>query len=550
MKRRIIAVALIGAMLAALVGGCGTKGSGDTEKSANETSVEPWEEDGVTVTWWLMGGPDTYYQTYWSEMKGLQKLQEAVNISIEFQVATSYDAYLPMMAAGNYPDVITAKNLEQYPGGLSGMYTEGVSQDLTPYMEEGLMPNFKAILEEYPDLARDLRLDTGEYTFLSGMYDRNDEEDRVVASEYGLAMRGDWLENVGLDVPTNMDEWYTVLTAFKTQDPNGNGERDEVPICLASSCWKYFLPAYGIDDDPSIQKDENGEEKIIYGYMSDAYKEYLTEFNKWYTDGLFENMFEQTSLEKREEAVINNLAGAWKGEASHFDIDAEDSYLSKVQEKAPDAYFVAAPWPETADGYHWCFSDIASFNRDTTVITKNAVNDGVDSAAAYLLDYMLSEEGGSLIVWGIEGESYTVNDDGTKQLVDGMEEHITFEGADIQKINTYVDPLTVVFPGFGQASDYVLTQKSEAYVGACRVWAEGDTSYKIQPSCQLTAEKQTEIDDLENNMKNYITKMRAQFITGKTPMTNYDTYLSNVERLGGETYVEIWQEAYDNYMNR
>lgn len=545
MKKRLISLALVAAMALTMFAGCGDKDSdkgGDT--GAVDESVEKWPEE-VTVTWWLMGGTDTYYQTYWSEMKGLKAIQESVGINIDFQVATSYDAYLPMMSAQNYPDIITAKNLEKYPGRLGGLHNDEVSVDLTPYMEDGKMPNFSKIVEEYPDIARDLKLDDGSYTFLSTLYDINNEDDRAACSQYGLAIRADWLTAVGKELPTTMDEWYDVLSAFKNNDPNGNGQKDEEPICMASSGWKYFLGAYGIDDDPIIQEDGT----VIYGFMTDAYKEYLQEMYKWNSDGLIYNMFAQTSLEKREERVTGNFAGAWKADADHFDYTIADSYLSKLQEKAPDAEFAAVPWPLTKDGKQNCYSDISTFARDTTIITSNAVKDGVDEAAAYLLDYMLSENGSNYLTWGIEGESYTV-EDGKKTLCDGMDEKVSFEGAQISKFNTYADPTTIYFPSFGTIADYTLSQKPDTYVDAVKIWAQGSTDYKMPAACQLSVEQETEIEDIVGDMKNYVTKQRQAFIEGKQPLTNYDTYVSNVERQGGTKYAEIWQEAYDNYMAR
>lgn len=545
MKKRILSLALVVAMALTIFAGCGDKSGSDESTGAVDESVEKWPEE-VTVTWWLMGGSDTYYQTYWSEMKGLKAIQESVGINIDFQVATSYDAYLPMMAAQNYPDIITAKNLEQYTGRMGGLYNDGVSVDLRPYMEDGKMPNFSKIVELYPDIARDLKLDDGSYTFLSTLYDINDEDDRAACSLYGLAIRADWLEAVGKDIPTTMDEWYDVLSAFKNNDPNGNGEKDEEPICMASSGWKYFLGAYGIDDDPIIQEDGT----VIYGFMTDAYKEYLQEMYKWNSDGLIYNMFAQTSLEKREERVTNNFAGAWKADADHFDYTISDSYLSKLQEKAPDAEFAAVPWPLTADGDQNCYSDISTFARDTTIITSNAVKDGVDEAAAYLLDYMLSENGSNYLTWGIEGESYTVDDDGNKTLCDGMDETVSFEGASISKFNTYADPTTIYFPTFGTIAEYTLSQKPDTYVEAVKIWAQGSTDYKMPAACQLSVDQETQVEDIVTDMKNYVTKQRQAFIEGKQPLTNYDTYVSNVERLGGTTYAEIWQEAYDNYIAR
>ncbi len=545
MKKRIISLLLVAAMAVTLFVGCGKDKGGSGSTGAVDPDAKKWEEEGVTVTWWLMGGNETYRQNYWKEMKGLKAIQESLGINIDFKVATSYDAYLPMMAAKDYPDVITAMNLENYPGRMAGMHKDGVSLALNDYMEE-YMPNFSKIVEEYPKISRDLKLDDGSYTFVSTLYDIDNEDDRAASSQYGLAIRQDWLDAVGKDVPTNMAEWYDVLSAFKNSDPNGNSERDEEPVCMASSGWKYFLTAYGIDDDPIVQEDGT----VVYGFMTDNYKQYLTEMNKWQTDGLIYNMFEATSLEKRQERVTNNFAGAWKADADHFDYTIDGSYLSILQEKAPDAKFTAVPWPKTADGKMYCFSDINTFPRDTTVITSNAKKHGTDKAAAYLIDYMLGEKGSNYVTWGIEGESYTVEDDGTKVLVDGMNDTVSFEGTNIPKFNTYADPTTVNLPSFGTISEYVLSQKPDTYIEAVKVWAEGDTSYKMPAACQLSVEQEAEIEDIVTDMKNYVTKQRQRFITGKEPLTNYDTYVNNVERLGGTKYAEIWQQAYDSWQAR
>ncbi len=548
MKKKIVSSVLAAAMLLCLLAGCGSGSTDGTAKTASDPDAKKFETEGITVSWWLMGGTDEYYQTYWTEMEGLKAIQESVGIQIQFKVATGYESYLPMMAAKDYPDVITAKNMEQYKGGLAGMYSDGVSVRLNEYMEK-YMPNFSRIVEENPLIARDLKLNDGSYTFVSTLYDINKEEDRAASSLYGLAIRKDWLDAVGKEVPTNMAEWYDVLCAFKQQDPNGNGQQDEEPVCMASSGWKYFLTAYGIDDDPIVQTDENGNETVIYGFMTDAYKQYLAEMNRWNTDGLIYNMFEGTSLEKRQERVTGNFAGAWKADADHFDYERNGSYLSILREKAPAAEFAAVEWPRTADGKQWCYSDINTFHRDTTVVTNKAVEDGHAEAACYIIDYMLSPRGSDYLTWGIEGESYEVVN-GEKQLKDGMDEKVRFVDTEIKAFNQYADPVTIAFPTFGTVSEFVLSQQPDTYIEAVKTWSRGDTSYKMPPACQLSAEQEKQSNEAVDNMKNYVTKMRQRFIQGTEPMTNFDTYVSNVKRLGGEEYSQIWQEAYTAWKNR
>lgn len=556
MKKKAISLALVLGLAGTMVAGCSDKDSSNGEIDVKDDSVKPYYEvtgndkdKDITVTWCVIAGKDEYYQYYWKEMKGLQAIQDITGVNIDFQVKTGYEDYLPMFTAKNYPHVITAKNLENYPGRMAGMYSDGVSLKLDDYMDEW-MPNFSKIVEDYPNIARDLRMDDGSYTFVSALYDTDDPNDRAAASQYGLAIRKDWLDTCGYDeLPTNINEWHDVLLSFKNDDPNGDGQSNEEPVCMASSGWKYFLASYGIDDDPVIQKDENDNETVIYGFITDAYKEWLTEMKMWNDEGLIYNMFENTSLEKRQERVTGNYAGAWKGDAAHFDADDSSSYISLLREIVPEAEFAAVPWPLTADGYQWCFSDIASFDRDTTVITKNAKEDGTDKAAAYIIDYMLGENGSTLLTWGIKGESYEEKN-GEKTLMKGMNEKVDFHGTSIQKKYTYADPITVMLPQFGEMSDYVLANKNEGYVEACKTWAEGDTSYKLNAACQLSVDQQNEVDEITEGMKTYISKMRRRFIEGKAPLTEYDSYVAQVKEKGGDQFAEIWGKAYENYLNR
>lgn len=544
MKKKFLTVLVAALACAAVFTGCGKDGDNDKkdpDKKSENTGISKFKEDGVTLQWWLVGGHEEYYQHYFAEMKGLQKIQEETGITIEFQVQTNEDNYLPMMTAGNYPDIVTAKNMEMFPGRLDQLFLDKISIELDPYIEE-YMPHFKQILTDYPTIAKDLQISNGKYTFASTLYDIENEDDRAATSVYGLAIRQDWLDTVGLEVPKNMADWYEVLMAFKSMDPNSNGAVDEVPICMASSGWKYFLGAYAIGDDPILDKDG----KVFYGYATPQYKDFLTEMNKWYSEGLFDNWFKKATLLDREEKVTQNLAGAWKADADHFDVDDPGSYISVLRQSVPEAEFAACPWPETADGDLYCYSNIASFHRDTTIVTSNCKN---PEAACWLIDAMYSEEGSTLLSWGIEGESYEVVN-GENKMMDGMDESVQYYDTTIKQRYTYADPTTIGFPKFKTFASNILSTKPKGYVEACKVWAKGDTSYRMPYAAQLNDEQSKKVEDVTNGMKSYLSEMREKFITGKEPLTNYDTYLDQVKLLGSEQYEEIWQECYDAYAAR
>lgn len=557
MKKRVLAFLLALSMTAGVLGGCGNEEAGSSNARTEEKSeskentstlegqsgeggekLEKWPEK-VTLTWYVKGKDEDYYQHLWSDMKSIQAIEEATNIHIEFEVAMNGDSYLNMMTAGSYPDLVTANHLSMYPGRLAALYNDGISTDVTDLIENN-MPNYKKILDEHPDMQRDLKLDSGEYTFFSLLFDVNDEMDRDAKSRNGIVIRKDWLDAVGKEVPTTIDEWYEVLKAFKTQDPNGNGEMDEEPICLASSGWKYFMSAYGILDDPCIGEDG----KVLYGFASDQYKRYLETMNKWYSEGLLYNLFDKTTLNDQQERVVNNLAGAWKGSADNM--NDVDSYLSQLKEKVPGAEFVAAPWPkETADSTAFCYSDISSFDTDTTIITSNCKN---REAAAFLLDYLYSEEGSSLLTWGIEGESYDVVD-GKKALKPEMTEMVDMYGSQVPAMYQYADNQIVRFPSFGQYSEYILSTKPESYINACKVWSQGKL-YKMPYACQLSVEQAKTVEDATAGMEEYIREMRTKFITGEEPLTGFDAYVDQLRLMGLDTLVQTWQECHDNYLNR
>ena len=134
------------------------------------------------------------------------------------------------------------------------------------------MPNYKKLLEENPQVAKTLMDDEGRYLYFTPINPLVTDLEKASVTWWGLMMRKDWLENVGMEAPTTIDEWYDVLTAFKEGDPNGNGEQDEIPFDAGSGGLLLFMPAFGITNGWYVNP-ETG--KVGYGQYSEEYKAYL-----------------------------------------------------------------------------------------------------------------------------------------------------------------------------------------------------------------------------------------------------------------------------------
>jgi hypothetical protein len=111
----------------------------------------------------------------------------------------------------------------------------------------------------------------------------------------------EWLKNVGMDIPNNIDEFYAVLKAFKEKDANGNGDpNDEIPYSfvkinnangVGDRNLLRWMNAFGMVNDGSNAAEhyimaEKG--KILFAPTDDRFLAMLQFLNKIYNEGLMD----------------------------------------------------------------------------------------------------------------------------------------------------------------------------------------------------------------------------------------------------------------------
>lgn len=105
-----------------------------------------------------------------------------------------------------------------------------------------------------------------------------------------------WLDKLGLSAPTNAKELYNVLLAFKTQDPNGNGEADEIPMMgcndtdnnMSISWFRAIMNMFQYNHYNNNYYVDNG--KVVYSAATDGYREGLKFIRKLFDEGLIDPM--------------------------------------------------------------------------------------------------------------------------------------------------------------------------------------------------------------------------------------------------------------------
>ncbi|NGP46834.1 extracellular solute-binding protein, partial [Bacillaceae bacterium SIJ1] len=307
-----------------------------------------------------------------------------------------------MMASGELPDVIEWM-WNGVPGGITKYANENKLVRLNDYLEEHA-PNLSALLDENPEWRKQISTDDGgiyHFPFLRG--------DEKLLTFFGPVIRKDWLDNLGLERPETIDEWYEVLTAFKNEDPNGNGEADEIPL-LPDLSSNAFVGAFGVS--PGFYQDGG---KVHFGPIEPAFKAFLTLMNQWYEEGLIDPDYVATDAKLRDAKVTGNQLGS----LISYGGSGIGNYMTLMKDD-PNFHLAPVRYPSLEKGElpDFAHKEPAFHGLGAAITTSNQhIAETIE-----WLDYNYSEEGHMLFNFGVEGESYTM-EDGYPTYTETMTDH-------------------------------------------------------------------------------------------------------------------------------
>ena len=270
MKKRMLALTLAAATLTAT--------ALPAFAAEYDGSAPITDEEGATVS---MLATNSWYSTVdMNKADVVIKVAENAGVTVEWNMIdpTTYtDTVSPMLAAGtDLADIIYLPDLDENQTYINS----GMFEPLDEHWD--LMPNFRAYLDEHPEIEASLTAQDGHvyYVPVVGL------PDNYLPC---LMYQTQWIEQLGIESPTTLDDFVEMLRAFKENDMNGNGDTtDEIPMSIMSD----FLPqmfgwAFGMDLQSGFYADEEGV--VHYGYYeAENYKNYLTFLNGLYEEGLLE----------------------------------------------------------------------------------------------------------------------------------------------------------------------------------------------------------------------------------------------------------------------
>ena len=431
------------------------------------------------------------------------------------EVATDPQAaYSTMLAGSELPAVIrtTCKN-------LSELAADGGLVPLDDLIEE-YAPNLKKYFEDYPMAKAVATGEDGHIYFVSCMLGETESRPSV-----GHFVRKDWLEKLGLEEPKTIDELHDVLYAFRNEDPNGNGKKDEIPYFARDKSVNGILRLFNADLDILVK---NG--KIVYSPATPEFKEGVKTIAKWYKEGLIDpEIFSRTN--PREQLLGSDIGGYtvdWFASTASFNDVFKDS--------VPGIDFSAILPPESTDGKVKMINSFNCLTDNAWGITSNTSEEDQIELIKYF-DFWLTEEGINLQTWGVEGMSYEYDKNGEIVFT---EEALKYPGGFPEykaSIGANHIPTITLNKAEKMAMNEAARKGFEMYeplVGA------------PLPRLSYTSEESEILAKYENNVKTAFGEQYMKWVMGKGDVDKeWDAYIDTLNSLGLKEILKVYNSAYD-----
>jgi hypothetical protein len=165
-------------------------------------------------------------------------------------------------------------------------------------------------------------------------------------AQKGWFIRQDWLDKLGLQAPKTVDELRGVLTAFKTRDPNGNGQADEVPYFNREATASYETAVNDLFVFWNATKHFKANDgKVVFGPLEPAFKDGVRTLAQWYEEGLIDSEIYTRGGDAREMMLGNDVGGV-----THDWFASTSDYNGKLASSIEGFAFVPFAPPAGVDG--------------------------------------------------------------------------------------------------------------------------------------------------------------------------------------------------------
>lgn len=561
MKKRWLSVLSV-LMLASILtcSGCSGQGNNNSSQSGNEDTI-------VKIRIFAAEYPDPAYPRRWDQvgMANIRKIaQERFKIDLELEEVIGSSDYIKSIlntrfaAKADLPDVV---RFDFSTAELNQLYRNGHILNMSKYPQS--IPNVIETFEQIPSLM--LANCTPEGDIL-----------RIPQVSYNIQhvsvwthIRRDWLNALGLPVPTTTEEFRNTLRAFQQNDMNKNGKKDEVFVANFESMNTVLAPAFGALGITvaanSWYADDNG--KVYHAMLTDNARRYVEYVASMFSEGLFwPGSFSGDATQSMALLNSNCRAGQF-GRYWNSLIDNIDGF----SRGRPDEYNPILP---LSDGTNPARIMIKNYAGQSCNMLTSACK--VPERVLAFYDWCLTKEANDIIYLGepLSNSKYyrevpvkdLLDPDIVKRLNIGdneMTTELTEEGKALaareRNISGYLGanndlwPMKAINNAKEIAIDFYTSYMRNATRSASDIemnynllsWPNGEGHSFYDLPLAVMTEEQSEVITRYGDLFVYMNEMYQKFMTGVEPMSKWDEFVNQCKKQGLDEVLKVQQARYD-----
>lgn len=519
MKRMSLVVLALVLLLSACRG-AGGQAASEASKGKKETSVEsPFHGCPEVPEYPLTDQPTELRLLFPIQGEaipaGTEKLfsafEETTGITLDLYPVPANDYLMDintMIASGEVPDLILS----------------APDYMLDPDMSDVLLPLDDLVCEYAPNYIRaanqcydgvlSLVEESGQIMRLYRFF-----EEPITVPSLGAVIRADWLEELEMEPPETYEDYHQLLSAMKSEyDP-------ELPFRMFSqglAGGDNFTAGFGISlgSETAYNGFYQQDGVVKYGMLEAGLTEYVTMMRQWFEEGLITLSYTDLA-DVRSNSYLIELS---TGESGVFFVPTS-SY--KILEELCDFPLVPAmdPVQNPGDVSHLTSSrPTAIYGGGLSISTFCETPELAVQAA----DWFYSEEAARIGGYGIEGESY--------RMENGVPEYTELS---LLQLGQYTSDIQGIIP-----NDWVQMKLGD-YTEIFSVWNQQKDSRDMLPELFLNEDQRERYGAIMVDVGTYADGCVAQLVSGDMPISQIPDVQARLKEMGLEEIMAMLQEALD-----
>lgn len=477
------------------------------------------EKVSLTAFQYALENQNTDFNDLWY----FDMIEEQTGVHVDFRMVKDADwntqVNLMFATPDSMDDMILRNSVDVEDYGVS----QGLLLPLDEYLTEEIMPNYVSRLG-MNDINASIPASDGKSYFIGYVIAQN------VNHEPTWYINTAKLNELGLEVPTTIEEYTNVLRAFKEAGITYplSGDVSE----YGAESWRYMLASFGvpINYNTFLYIDEN--DKVVFSGDAAGFRASMEWMHELYAEGLL------------DPETITQDSNTWANKVNNGDVGAFN-YLRLIN---------TALTPETAANYTAILPPVAEGCKVAVPMVME-----LPSAGAYLtstnkdpvaslkwLDAQLETENMFVAQNGKMGEQLKVNDSGLYEVISVPENNGLYDFVPVS-MGQFFGPGDYMTSNYQMAPHRIERyEDSKAYADAGVL--EAKSFWYLTTLSKMNNDDAVEAANICTEIRKFMDETMVDFIKNGVTDESFATFQNNAKSLQVERYVALYQAAYDAYL--